>query len=288
MKSSALMVNVSKITDCDYESIIQSLITNVDEIWINALALDINSSSIVNKLLSLKEAGLMNFWDYELNLNERNILNLDRVITYEEYKESNIYIQEILDDITNNTMKKQSDFTTYNIENKNMLSNFMIAKYCNNNSIIQRNTPCTSVSTGEADLLQAYAKYLFNYTNISAVSGLTIEEILTLRKYSKYFRNRIKTYIEKNIVNGNIPISTIKKDCEEISKEYCEEINNRIKHSLTLRGIGKGIALDIASIWIIPVTLYSISQKLWDAVFNREQRGFIMYLTTLKNSQKIN
>lgn len=287
-KNNALMVNVSKITDCDYESIIQSLITNVDEVWINALALEINPEPVVRKLLSLKEVGLVNFWDYEVSLHGNRLVTVDRIITSEEYKESNAYVQEMMQDIVKNRIEHQSDFTTFNIETKNLLSNFMIAKYCEAGSIIQRNTVSTSVTTGEHDLLQVYAQYLFNQTNIYSVANLSIEEIMELRKYSKYFRNKIQEYIDKRLISGNIPVSSIRQDCESISREYCEEINSRIKSGATIKGTGTGVALDIVSIWLGPLTFYSIGQKLWDMVFHRNQRGFVMYLTTLRKSKGIN
>lgn len=288
MTNNALMVNVSKITDCDFESIIQSLITNVDEVWINALSLEINTEIITKKLLSLKEAGLIKFWDYELSLHKNALATINRVITSEEYEESNICIQEMMQDVIKNTKTQQSDFTTFNIEKKNLLSNFMIAKYCDAGSLIQRNTTRVSVSTGEEDLLQIYSQNLFNQTNIYSVSGLSIEEILELRKYSKYFREKIQEYIDRRLINGTIPISAIRHDCESISREYCEEVNSRIKGGATFWGTGTGVALDIASIWLVPVTLYSIGQKLWDSIFHKEQRGFVMYLTTLQKSKGIN
>lgn len=287
MENNALMVNVSEISVCDYESIIQSLITNVNKVWINALSLDVNSGPIVKKLLSLKEAGLINFWDYELSLHGNALSKIDRVITSEEYNETNVYIQEMMEDIVRNSIDHQSDFTTFNIEKKNLLSNFMIAKYCKAGSLIQRNITSIHVKTGEVDLVRIYAQQLFNETNIFSVAGLSIDEIIELRKYSKYFRNKIQTYIDEKLVNGNIPISIIRKDCKLISQEYCEEINSRIKGGATTGGTSKGIALDIASIWISPVTLYSIGQKLWDTIFHREQRGFVMYLTTLQKSKGI-
>ena len=116
MKNNALMINVSKITTCDYESVVQSLITNVDVVWINPLSLEINSAQVVKKLLNLKEAGLIKFWDYELSLHGNTQLIIDRIITSEEYKESNIYIQEMMQDIVKNCIEQKSDFTTFNIE----------------------------------------------------------------------------------------------------------------------------------------------------------------------------
>ena len=281
MKNDALMVNVSKIDSGDYQSIVQSLITNVDKVWMNSVALDINSKEIVNKLLLLNEAGLIEFWNYELGLKEKS--KIGRVITIEEHSESNAYIQEMMREIINNDIKRSSDFTTFNIEKKNLLSNFLIAKYCDANSIIQRNMVSKSVKTGKLDLLQMYSQYLFNEINMSFYAdNMKVEDIVELRKYSRFFRNKIQHYINDNLINGDIPLSIIKRDCIEISKEYCEEINSRIHDDVTLWGTGKGLVLDIASIWLVPVTLYSIGKRLWDAAFNREQRGFVMYLTTLQ------
>jgi len=281
LKNDALMINVSRIDNCDYQTLIQSLITNVDRVWINSVALDINSKEIVDKLLLLNEAGLVEFWNYELG-NKHNNQN-SRIISYEEHSKSNEYIQEMMQEIIKNDIQRSADYTTFNIEQKNLLSNFMIAKYCGANSIIQRNMLSKSVKTGELDLLQLYSQYLFNEMRISfSADNMNINDIIELRKYSQYFRNKIQNYINENLINGDIPISTIKRDCMQISNEYSEEISARIRGDITLLGTGKGILLDLASIWLVPVTLFSIAKRLWDAAFNREQRGFIMYLSSLQ------
>lgn len=287
MKNSSLLVNVSRLTKCDYESIIQSLITNVDLVWVNALALEINLPEVQQKLSALKEAGLLKVWDYEMSMNARSSGSVDKVFSIEQYRDSSLYLDAMMNDLISNTMQSPSDFTTFSIEKRNMLSNLLTAKFCGAESIIQRNSIRTNVATGKADLFQEYSKSLFNQTNISSVSGLSIDEILTLRKYSQYFRKKIQEQIDANLVSGEIPLSIIRQDCERLSKEYCSEINARIKGNLTLKGTGTGVALDIASIWLVPVTLYSIGQKVWDAIFNREQRGFVMYLTTLQNSNGV-
>lgn len=284
MKNSSLLVNVSRLTKCDYESIIQSLITNVDLVWVNALALEINPSEVQQKLSALKEAGLLKVWDYEMSMNARSSASVDKVLSVEQYRDSSAHLDAMMNDLISNTMQNPSDFTTFSIEKRNMLSNLLTAKFCGAGSIIQRNSIRTNVTTGKADLFQEYSKSLFNQTNISSVSGLSIDEIFTLRKYSRYFRKKIQEQIDANLIFGEIPLSIIRQDCERLSKEYCSEINARIKGNLTLKGTGTGLVLDIASIWLVPVTLYSIGQKVWDAIFNREQRGFVMYLTTLQNS----
>jgi hypothetical protein len=110
-----------------------------------------------------------------------------------------------------------------------------------------------------------------------------VEDIMLLRKYSSAFRKKIQTYIDKHLINGTVPTAVIKEDCHSISKEYCDEINSRIASQISKKGLGISLLMDIASIWIIPVTLYNIGQKLWDSVFHKDQRGFVMYLTTLKN-----
>lgn len=167
-----------------------------------------------------------------------------------------------------------------------MLFNFLIANYCGAKSIIQRNNTQTIVKSGTQDLMQTYANCLFNETSIYSVSNLSVDDIIQLRKYSSSFRKKIKSHIDDHLINGSIPISVIKEDCHNISKEYCEEINSRIEGLISFKGTGVSLAMDIMSFWIMPVTVYSIAQKLWDAIFHKDQRGFVMYLTTLNKLTK--
>lgn len=286
MNGSSLLVNVSTLTTCDYESIIQSLITNVDLVWINALALEVNPTDVRNKLLTLKEAGLVKFWDYEVSMTSSSEPYVDRVLSIEQYKENSEYVNAQTANMVISSMQKSSDYTTFSIEKRNMLSNYLTAKFCGAESIIQRNSVRTNINTGTTDPFHLYSQYLFNETNIYSVSGLSIDEILKLRNLSGYFRKKIQAQIDQRIIVGDVPLSIIKEDCEKISKEYCQEINARIKGVISDEGIGTGLLLDIASFWL-PITVVPIGQKLWDALFDQDQRGFVMYLTTLQNSNNV-
>lgn len=282
MEKNSLFANVCMLTEYDYESIIQSLITNVDAVWVNALALEINTSEMGKKLYALKEAGLVRTWDYEMSMSKHSVETLNKVLTVEEYRNNSEYLDAMVSSLVKSSMDRSSDFTTFNIESRNMLSNFLIAKNCGATSVIQRNS-IWNVSSGKQDIFQLYVNCLFNQTNIRSVSDLSVEAIMQLRKYSQHFRDKIQEQIDAHLVSGDVPMSVVKQDCEQLSKEYCQEINKRIGGSPI-----KGIALDIASIWLVPVTMLSISQKLWDTIFNRKQRGFVMYLTTLQNSGSMN
>ncbi len=284
MKHSSFFVNISELTQHDYESIIQSLITNVDSVWVNALAFEINRPEVKKKMCELVEAGLIKIWDYEVSMNKHSGQMVDKVLTLEEHQESAVYLDTMMHDLVNKEMNASSHFTTFNIEQRNMLSNLLTAKFCEAESIIQRNSTRMNIATGNSDMFQAYADCLFNETNIYSLYELPVDDILKLRKYSQFFRKKIQEKIDAHMLSGEVPLSVIRQDCKELSKEYCEEINSRICSSLTTMGAGTGIALDIASFWVAPVTLYSIAQKLWDAAFHHNQRGFIMYLTTLKKS----
>lgn len=277
--SSSLMVNVSKLTDCDYEGIIQSLITNVDIVWVNHLALDINDNIMVKKISELHDAGLVKFWDFETSRD--SYTKSSRIITREEYTESKNSIEKMM---ANKDLDPTSinNTITYDIQERNMLFNLMMARYCGAESIIQRNNVRKMVKSGNEDPLQKYAEYLFNETSIYSVSGLSTADIIELRRYSSSFRKTIQHKIDSQLINGDIPASVIREDCRELSKAYCEEINNRIKGQTTSEGTAAGIIMDMLSFVVNPVTIYNIGQKLWDAVFNRDKRGFVMYLTTLK------
>lgn len=288
MKNSSFLVNVSELTQHDYESIIQSLITNVDSVWVNALAFEINSPEVKKKMYELVDAGLIKIWDYEVSMNRHSGQIVNKVLTLEEHKRNSAYLDTMMRDVVNNGMNASSHFTTFNIEQRNMLSNMLTAKFCEAESLIQRNSTQRNIATGNPNLIQTYADCLFNETNINSLSGLSVDEILKLRKYSRFFRKKIQEKIDAHVLSGEVPISIIRQDCRELSKEYCEEINSRVGSSLTTVGTGMGLALDIVSFWVVPVTLYSIAQKLWDAAFHHDQRGFIMYLTTLKKSSSRN
>lgn len=288
MGTSSLLVNVSKLTTFDYESIIQSLITNVDLVWLNALAFEINDPVVQNKLHSLKEAGLLKVWDYEVALNSHSSPLVDKVFTVDEYKKTKVYLDALMEEYIAKHLQITSDFTTFKIEQENMFSNFLTARFCGAESIIQRDSSKIIVSNGQTELFSQYSKQLFNKTNIYSVSGLSVDEILELRKYSKYFRKRIQKEIDSRVVKGDIPLSIIREDCEKLSKEYCEEINSRIASGSTPLGTGWGLVLDIASFWLPDVTIFSITQKLWDTIFHNDQRGVVMYLTTLRKSTGIN
>lgn len=284
MRNSSLLVNVSKLTHCDHESIIQSLITNVDEVWINALAFEINDSEVERQLRALNEAGLVRVWDYEKSMSNHSTNMVAKVLTVEEYKAHAEYVEVMMEELVKARMTQSSDYTTFNIEMRNMLTNLLTAKFCNAESIIQRDSRRVDISTGKQDVFQRYTDCLFNYTNIDSVSALSIESILELRKYSRFFRDRIQKMINDHILTSDIPLSQIREDCRKLSMEYCNELNARIRGGISPSGTAKGVALDIASIWLAPVTILSITQKLWDSVFNRKQRGYIMYLTTLTNN----
>lgn len=283
MKKSSFLVSVSEITEHDYESIIQSLITNVDVVWVNALAFEINPPEVNKMMHELVDAGLIKIWDYEVSMNKHSAQMVDKVLTLEDHKKNAAYLDAMMDDLVSRQLDTSSHFTTFNIEQRNMLSNLLTAKFLESESIIQRNTSRINVVTGNLDMTQAYADCLFNETNIYSLSGLSIDEILKLRKYSQYFRTKIQEKIDAHMVSGEVSFPIIRQDCKELSREYCEEVNSRLS-DLTIRGMGKGFALDIASFWISPLSYYTIAQKLWDAIFHRNQRGFIMYLTTLKQS----
>lgn len=284
MNNSSLLTNVSKLTQHDYESVIQSLITNVDTVWVNALAFEINSPEVKKKMCELMEAGLVKIWDYEVSMNKHSKKIVNKVLTLEQHKKNTARLNAIMQEKVNKGFDVSSDFTTFNIEQRNMLSNLLTAKFCEAESIIQRNSIRTNITTGNTDMFQVYADCLFNETNIYTLSGLSVDEILKLRKYSKHFRKKIQEKIDEHMISGEVPISVIRQDCKELSREYCDEINSRISGSLTTFGTGTGIVLDIASFWVMPVTFYSIAQKLWDAAFHQSQRGFILYLTTLKKN----
>lgn len=278
------MTNVSRLEIGDYESAIQLLVTSSDTIWLQSMAMDVNNKDIIYKIDQLIEAGLIELWDYEIKLGKNN-RKVEQVITWDEHSESTKYISELILEHSQEIKKRpESEYTIWNIEQRNTLSNQFIAKKCGANSMIQRigTQENPVIKRGNrVDLHQEYSKYLFNYTNIKSLSKLEIKNILELRKLTKYFREEIQNKIAEFPLD-NIPVSHIRKDCEDLSKKYCEIVNETMEHRFSNSGIMNNMALDILSLFSPIVTWGQIGQKLGDLLFEKEQRGFVLYLTRLQ------
>ena len=287
IENNAFLTTVSSLSECDYESVIQSLITNCNQVWVNELAFDKNQEKMVDKLFELREAGLIKVWNYEILLNNRSS-KIDKVISNEEHNEANSYVDQILLQGEEQSLKNDTQYTTFRIEKRNMLTNLVTAKFCGADSIIQRDSKPISVQSGKQNLFQLYAQQLFNETCIDSVSGLSVDDIMKLRKYSSAFRKKINGIINERLINGEVPPSVIREDCKKLSAEYCNEINERIKSSMSVVGVVKGVALDILSLLLSPISLIGAASKIGDFALNHEKRGVIMYLTTLKTARRDN
>jgi len=284
--SSTLLVNVCRLQPVDYESIIQSLITNTDYLWLQSMAMDVNDKSTVYKIEQLIEVGLISLWDYEKRLG-KGTAKLNRVITLEEYKEADQYTTQLVSEMTyQNTRMLSSDYTTWNIEKRNTFSNLIIANYCGASSLLQRSAP-SLVSLHIAgqegsDLLQLYSKYLFGKISIQTLSNLTIEQILELRQLSAFFRNEIKIKINSHLLSNEIPLVQIEQDCNELYMKLSEMVDAAIMDKYSTQKIGESLSLDILSCFIEPLSYFLKGQKIYDLIFKRKQRGFVVYLSKLK------
>ena len=283
---STLLVNVCRIQPVDYESIIQSLITNTDSLWLQSMVMDVNGKDMISRIERLMEPGLINLWDYEKRLG-KSTAEIKRVITLEEYAEADQYTTQLVSEMAaGSTNMVSSDYTAWNIEKKNTFSNLITAKYCGASSLLQRSVP-TRIATFHnendgSDLIQLYSKYIFAQTNIRSLSNLTIEQIIDLRKLSIYYRNEIQSKLNDHILPSNVPISIIEKDCEEITRKYCETVNEIVLENYSTKGLLQSLALDITSCFIEPLSYFLMGRKVFDLVFKRKQRGFIIYLTKLQ------
>lgn len=284
-KSDALLTNFGEIRDTEYESILQSLIVNVDRVWLNANSLKRCEQGIYRNIMQLHEARIVCLWNYEENCSGDCSI-IDKIITFEEHKSSKASLKEYIDCRVREDLKDSSEYTTFKIECSNHFTNMFTAKLCGADSIIQANSTRLDLKSGQEDIIQKYAQYIFNETSIASISGLTVEDIIRLRKYAKAFRETIQKKIDAHMIGGLVPVSIIREDCREIVRQYCDEINSRILDDSTTFGTIKGLTLDIASIWLPFMSYLPIGEKLFDSIFHYKQRNFVMYLTTLKRKTR--
>jgi len=284
--SSTLLVNVCRLQPVDYESIIQSLITSTDFLWLQSMAMDVNDKPTVYQLEQLIESELVSLWDYEKRLGKRTV-KLGRVITLEEYKEADQYTTQLVSEMTSqNTRMLSSDYTTWNIEKRNTFSNLIIADYCGASSLLQRSAPSSAslhiAGQEGSDLLQLYSKYLFGKISIRTLSNLTIEQILELRRLSTFFRSEIQKKIDSHLLSNNIPLIQIEQDCNDLYVKLSEMVDAAVMDKYSTQDIGESLSLDILSCFIEPLSYFLKGQKVYDLIFKRKQRGFVVYLTKLK------
>lgn len=281
--SSTFVPNIAKLQSFDYECIIQTLITKTDIIWLPALAMDVNSLIIKNKLTELIEAGLIKLWDYETQLSKNNN-TINRIITKEENDEIEMCRNQLINEMFSNTTDfNSSDYTIVNIEKKNIITSQLLAECCQANSILKRTpniSPNLETSPASNDLLQLYSKYIFGQSNIINLSELGIDDIVELRKLSKYYRAKVFKYIERHKFSV-IPNEQIKEDCLELQNEYDELVNDVIKKNCSNSEISKDISLEFFSLFISWVSLITVPQSIIESITNRNDRGFVMYMYKL-------
>ena len=234
------------------------------------------------------EAGLIKLWDYEIPLSHA-ARKIDRVITLDEYNMIEECKEQLVDEMMRTSdLSKFSDYTIVNIERKNIISNQLLAECCGSTSIIQRypgnfiNYP-NKGKKGNDELVDLYAPYLFGKTKMGNLSDISVDDILELRKLSKYFRNKIQEYANKHTFSL-IPESQIKRDCEAIHKEYENLVQEAVRDKYSGGSVGSGIVLEILSCFVSWMSFVSIPQKIIASILNRNERGFVMYMSRLSSA----
>ncbi|MBR3552093.1 MAG: hypothetical protein IKN72_01755 [Clostridia bacterium] len=288
MGNSAFVPNVGRLQSFDYQGIVQALITRTDNVWLQALTLDANESEMVHKIEELLEAELVKLWDYEIPLSHTK-RKIDRVITLDEHNSIEKCKEQLVDEmIKASRLSTFSDYTIVNIERKNIITNQLLAECCGTTSIIQRypGNFINNSSNGRNscdELIDLYAPYLFGRTKMGNLSNMSIDDILELRKLSKYFRKKIQEYADKHMFSL-IPESEIKRDCEAIHEEYENLVREAVRDKYASNSVGGGIVLEIFSCFVNWVSFISIPQKIIASILNRNERGFIMYMSRLSQT----
>lgn len=295
MKNSVFMPNVAKLQTFDYQGIVQTLITRTDVVWLPKMALDVNEPSMLRRIEELKEAKLIKLWDYEKSLS-RNSRKPDKIITLEEHEEiencKSLFVEEMM---RNSELDRHSDYTTVNIERKNAITNILLAERCGSNSIVQRypgnfidrtiDSQTINYKRSGDELADLYTPFLFGKTVMGNLSELSIEDIVDLRKLSKYYRSKIQEYAHEHS-STLIPEAKIKQDCEAIHEEYEKLIQEDVGEKFSLLSLGGDITLEILSCFVSWIPYISLSKNIIETITKRKDRGFVMYMSRLSTATK--
>lgn len=285
--TSTFVPDISRLQQIDYQSIVQTLITRTDTIWLQSMVMDVNSQETIKNLSGLIEAGLIELWDYELRLG-RGSIQPKRVITLEEHNEAEQYKNLLVDEMLRSSSEMHaSDYTTLNIEKKNMITNQLLAHYCDANSLLQRFPHVNSIvsrNEQKTDILNLYTTHLFGVTNISQLQNLSVDDILELRKLSKHLRVAIQKCIDKHLLQTNIPEELIRQDCQDLHRQYDELIREAIEEKYSNRSIIRDTTIETLSLVAGWTSFISIPKKIIESILNRKERGFVIYMTRLGNA----
>lgn len=215
----------------DWESILHSIITYSDKIWLNSnyKFSDQIESNKTSKFLSilndLKEEGIVLTWQLESNLHNSDN-SISRVITNDEHR--NLY-NEINQTIVNGC-KGDFDIQSKFVEARHELFYLGLTRICEAHGITCNKLEasnlisrlCSQEYISYENILKKYSYHLFQEFSIGNLSKLSSSDIIKLRSSSKYYRNRVNACIQKKLLPLQKLDEEIINDCKNLYRE-CED-----------------------------------------------------------------
>lgn len=215
----------------DWESVVHSIITYADKIWLNSDykfsgQIESNKTSRFLSILNdLKNEGIILTWQLESNLNSRDN-SVNRVITCDEHR--SLY-SEINEGIAN-LIKGDYDIQSKFVEARHELFYLCITKLCQADGItcnkLQTNKLisglCSQKHISYENILKKYSYHIFQEFSIGSLSKLSSSDIIKLRLESKYFRDRVNGYIRDKLLPLCKSDKDIIEDCRSLHRE-CED-----------------------------------------------------------------
>ena len=181
------------------------------------------------------------------------------------------------------------------IELRQELWNFGIASLCNANNIVYSNNspkhlPSASFYKYEK-LNKKFTTELFQQFRIHSLLNLSTKDILELRSYSIHLREKIDTYLRKEIYEIGTPDDRIIKNCNKIYNDYLEYVTNFVEEkskNRVFRDIFKDTVLAVTGIYFPILGIVPIAEKMYTWLKKKKQSGFTLYMTNLINKTSNN
>ena len=289
----------------DWEEIVQSLCTASSTVWMNSnyqlspFLPPEAKKHIVKTLHQLKEAGILQVWQYEQLVTPKNDRHIDKVIPSEDTKKLN---KKIISKIEHHGGKEtNAQNISYNVDQTAKIINF---KSELQNIGLTSLLKCDGLSYGwqhcEGSLTgQNYYRYevinkeviknILNEYDVAPLGFLNPEEIIELNKSSRILFKRVTEF------SDDFPLG-LEPDSTEIGKfveEQKEIINSTVEKALTdkstsnvVKKVFKNTAVAIAGLSFPIIGLLPIGEDIYSWLKENEENAVALYMHKIQTYSK--
>jgi hypothetical protein len=288
----------------DWANIVHSIVTYADKIWLNeeccffkkAFQHNDDFRGLSSTIADLRDAGIIKTWQFEDYLQSsdgsitRIIGNNEHRMLHEEISQSIIDMSKRIGSDNASRYNTQSKF----VDARNQLLHLGLASLCDADGLVYNRNRIrpNEISSQLLDYENVYKKYtnqLFKEFSIGDLSKLSSSDIIELRSLSKYFRDRVNSFVKAKVLPLQGLDSKILEDCQNLYGEYechLQELVREKQGKHTVIEIIKDTLINSVGIFIPAASFVPSVEKVVNWAKDRNQRGFLAYMLQVKKVTK--